>query len=211
MPREHGESGEYVETVTLDAVLDTFDHVDGPVILSADVADRLGCSRETARRKLNTLYDRGDLDRRKVSRRVIYWRDEQGEDAATTAGDDDTAEPTANPRNVESGRTRDESDGDLAERVREYLETNDIPPKTEHGRDAVVDVFRYLREHGASKTGEIQDAVYPAYAEEWGSARTMWNALDRYLKNGETPGVEKGGYGEWEYAGDESVREALRT
>jgi len=211
MPREHGKSGEYVETVTLADALDTFDHVDGPVILSADVADRLGCSRETARRKLKTLHDRGELDRRKVSRRVIYWRAQDVEDAATTAGAGDATEPTPDPRNAESGRTRDESDDALAERVREYLETNDIPPKTEHGRDAVVDVFRYLREHGASKTGEIQDVVYPAYAEEWGSARTMWNALDRYLKNGEIPGVEKGGYGEWEYAGDEDVREVLRT
>jgi len=208
MPREHGESGEYVETVTLDAVLDTFDHVDGPVILSADVADRLGCSRETARRKLETLYDRGDLDRRKVSRRVIYWRDEQGENAATTAVSDDTAEPTPAPRNAESGRTRAESEDVLAEQVREYLETNDVPPKTEHGRGAVIDVFRHLREHGASKTGEIQDAVYPEYADKWGSARTMWNAIDRYLAD--VPGVEKGGYGEWEYAGDGSVRDTLR-
>jgi hypothetical protein len=49
------------------AVRDTFDHVEGPVVRSAGVADRLGCARETARRKLETLHDRGDPARRKGS------------------------------------------------------------------------------------------------------------------------------------------------
>jgi hypothetical protein len=89
MPREQGESGEFVETLAPEDVLDVFDAVDGPVILSADVADHFGVTRETARRKLKQLADRGELDRRKVSRRVVYWR----------AGDTDT----------ESGRTRGES------------------------------------------------------------------------------------------------------
>jgi hypothetical protein len=35
----------------------------------------------------------------------------------------------------------------------------------------------------------------------------MWNAVDRYLKD--IPGIAKGGYGEWTYAGDDAVREAL--
>jgi len=91
MPREHGESGEFVETVTLDDVLGVFDHVDGPVVLSADVADTLGCTTETARRKLQRLHDRGDLDRRKVARRVLYWRgDEQ-----TPSERQETGESTA--------------------------------------------------------------------------------------------------------------------
>jgi predicted ArsR family transcriptional regulator len=78
MPREHGEGGEFVETVSLDEVLETFEHVRGPVVLSVDVADRFECSRETARRKLEELYDRGDVCRRKVAGRVIYWRQEDG-------------------------------------------------------------------------------------------------------------------------------------
>lgn len=93
---------------------------------------------------------------------------------------------------------------DLAEVIREYMAENDIPPKTEHGRGAVIDVFDYLREHERAKTGEIQTAVYPEYDTEWSTARTMWNALDRYLDD--VPGVEKAGYGEWGYAGDDAVR-----
>ena len=53
----------------------------------------------------------------------------------------------------------------------------------------------------------LQDRVFGAYDSHWSSPRAMWNALDRYLKG--VPGVEKGGYGGWEYAGDDAVRETL--
>ncbi len=80
---------------------------------------------------------------------------------------------------------------------------------TSHGRGAVVDTFRYLREEGTAATGDIQDAVFAGYEEEWSTARDMWNAIDRYLKSDDIPGIQKGGYGEWEYAGDDAVRAAL--
>ncbi len=107
MPREHGADGTYVETVPVDRVLDVFDDVDGPVILSADVADALGCTRETARRKLQALYDREVLDRRKVSRRVIYWR---AEDAARDAEAVDTAQPSREDGTRDTRPTRAEND-----------------------------------------------------------------------------------------------------
>lgn len=111
MPREHGESGEYVETVTLDAVRGVFDEVRGPVVLSADVADALGCSRETARRKLAALYDRGEVDRRKVSRRVLYWRAESGaRDARADAVEDRTDGPAAPPADGHGGHAPGEVD-----------------------------------------------------------------------------------------------------
>ena len=100
-------------------------------------------------------------------------------------------------------------DADLAEQVRRYLEEVDAPPKTEHGRNAVIDVFRYLREHGTAQTAEIQDGVYSDYTGEWETARTMWNGIDRYLED--VPGVEKAGYGKWAYAGDDTVRDEVRT
>lgn len=77
MPRKHGPNGQYVNTITEDDVLDVFDAVEGPgVVLSADVADALGCSRETARRKLKELHDAGRVDRRETGRRLLYWRAE---------------------------------------------------------------------------------------------------------------------------------------
>jgi hypothetical protein len=113
MPREHGDGGEYVETVTLDDVRAVFDDVRGPVVLSADVSDALGCSRETARRKLGALYDRGEVDRRKVSRRVIYWR---ADDADTLGAEELRGDPSTTLAD-ESGESdaRADAGGDAAD------------------------------------------------------------------------------------------------
>lgn len=73
MARERTETGEYIETVTTDRVLGIFASVDGPVVTSADVADALDCSRETARRKLSILAEQGHVDRRKTAGRVVWW------------------------------------------------------------------------------------------------------------------------------------------
>jgi hypothetical protein len=53
MVRKRGDSGQYVESITHDAVLGVFERVEGPVITSADVAERLDCSADAARRKLD--------------------------------------------------------------------------------------------------------------------------------------------------------------
>lgn len=70
---ERGDAGQYTETVTLDDVLGVFATVAGPVVTSGDVADALGCSRETARRKLRALERRGHVDSRKTAGRVLWW------------------------------------------------------------------------------------------------------------------------------------------
>jgi hypothetical protein len=210
MPREHGKDGAFVETVSLEDVLDVFDAVDGPVILSADVADTLDCSRETARRKLKELHDRGDLDRRKVSRRVIYWRD-----TPDTVGHSQKARDT--PR-VDAGDTEGETpdtdthaahadESDLVEDVRAYLEEKGVGPKTRRGRDMVCDVLGYLREHDTAKTGELKELLEPEYGEHYKNTKSLWESVSRYLKD--VPGVEKGGHGVYRYAGDEHVREEL--
>lgn len=191
--------------------------VDDPDVLAAvrahdpaatsEIAEELGISRQGADRRLRSLRDDGEVSSKKIGASLVWFlpRDTRRH-APSDAGADRSGETPADTTNAESGRTRDESE-DLAEDVRRYLEETDTPPKTDHGRSAILDVFRYLREHGTTKTGEIQDAVYPEYTDEWGSARTMWNALDRYL--GDVPGIAKGGYGEWTYTGDDVVREEL--
>lgn len=95
MSRERTETGEFVESVTSDRVLGVFSAVEGPVVTTADVADRLDCTTEAARRKLNDLYADGQVGRRKTSGRIVYWR----RDVATPSDidpDDDfwTADPT---------------------------------------------------------------------------------------------------------------------
>jgi len=68
-PRERSDSGTFVETVSLENVLGVFDAVRGPVITSSDVAEELDCTTEAARR----LYDRGEVDKRKTGRVVVWW------------------------------------------------------------------------------------------------------------------------------------------
>lgn len=68
------ERGQFTETVTREDVLAVFDAVEGPVVTSGDVAERTGCSRDTARRKLTQLSEAGHLGRRKAAGRVLYWR-----------------------------------------------------------------------------------------------------------------------------------------
>jgi hypothetical protein len=70
---ERDETGQYTETVTLDDVLGVFGAVPGPVVTSGDVAEALGCARETARRKLRALEDQGRVASRKTAGRVVWW------------------------------------------------------------------------------------------------------------------------------------------
>lgn len=80
MSRERGDDGRYTETVTLDDVHGVFESVEGPVVTSGDVAEALGCSRETARRKLQTLEERDRVASRKTAGRVVWWTTERGEE-----------------------------------------------------------------------------------------------------------------------------------
>jgi hypothetical protein len=207
--RERSDAGTFVETVTLGDVRDVFDEVRGPVITSSDVADALGCTTEAARQKLRRLVDRGELDRRKTGRTVVYWRafDEGRRERPTDTARSDPDEESGEDADSIDGRSRPESDGDLADAVREYLDANDIPPKTPHGRDAVIDVFRYLREHGTAKTGAVKSALASKHVDHYSNEKAMWESVRRYLED--IPGVDKPGRGAYEYAGDDTVREAL--
>lgn len=74
MSHNRDERGQFSEQVGLTDVLDVFEIVDGPVVTSGDVASATGCSGDTARRKLETLYEQGRVGRRKTAGRVVYWR-----------------------------------------------------------------------------------------------------------------------------------------
>lgn len=108
---ERGDAGQYTETVTLDDVLGVFATVEGPVVTSGDVADALGCSRETARRKLRALERRGHVEGRKTAGRVVWWL-EEGPDRARGI---DPADPIWTLEPGASG------EADVSERVDELL------------------------------------------------------------------------------------------
>lgn len=85
MAPKRGESGEFAETISLDDVLGVFDRVEGPVVTSGDVADTLGCTTETARRKLKVLREQGVVDSRLAGRTTLWWRTDDARDEAPAA------------------------------------------------------------------------------------------------------------------------------
>ena len=83
MARNRSAGGEFAEAVTLDDVLGIFERVEGPVVTSGDVADRLGCTTQTARRKLKQLRDEGQVGSRLAGRTTVWWlTDAAGEERA---------------------------------------------------------------------------------------------------------------------------------
>lgn len=95
MDRERSETGEFVETVTLDDVLAVFNQVPGPIVTSADIADTLDCSRETARRKLTLLQEQHTIESRETAGRVVWWLTEN--ERTTTEIDPDDPLFTGKP------------------------------------------------------------------------------------------------------------------
>lgn len=101
------DEGRFTETVTLEDVLRVFTRVEGPVVTSGDVADRLDCSRETARRKLGDLRAAGRVASRKASGRVLWW---ETDDRETTGIDPEDPFWSGEPHS--GGEPMDEDDID---------------------------------------------------------------------------------------------------
>ena len=70
------------------------------------------------------------------------------------------------------------------------------PPTTEHGEQAVVRVFSLLVEDGSKKTSELREALYPEFDDEFASAESTWQSINRYFDY--LNGIEKVGHGEWD-------------
>jgi hypothetical protein len=195
---------------------------------TSGVAELVGCKYRTAYTRLQDLREAGRVTAREIGNSFLW---EAVDDVPDPDSDPDPLTPDE-PRADESGATTVESapvnstgtatpdsmardhasetdvDGDedaLVAAVREFFA--DRPPKTSHGTEAVLDVFELLRERGTMKTGDLKAELYPTYSEHYGSERAMWESVSRYLED--VPGIEKGGYGEWTYAGDDAARETL--
>lgn len=88
----------------------------------------------------------------------------------------------------------------------------DRPPQTNHGKEAVVLTMQILREQGNMSTSDVQEAVFERLeSDKYQGPRGMWQSIQRYLGDADNAiaGIEKVGYGEWDYAGDDVVLEAL--
>ena len=95
---------------------------------------------------------------------------------------------------VVAGDDNDESDTDALAAFEAQLEGQ--PPTTEHGEQAVIRVFSLLVEDGPMKTSELREALYPEFEDEFASAESMWQSINRYFSD--LDGIEKVSHGKWD-------------
>jgi Fic family protein len=74
--RERTEAGTYKETVSAREVREAVENGDH-VITASELTDVLGTSRDTILRRLRTLHENGEVERKEVgARAVVWWVDE---------------------------------------------------------------------------------------------------------------------------------------
>ena len=95
--------------------------------------------------------------------------------------------------------------GSLRGRVAESL--TDLSVQSATAQVAIMTVWDRLREVETAETAELRECTYERHEDAYASAESLWQSIQRYLTD--VPGVEKAEYGEWRYAGDETVRETL--
>lgn len=72
---ERNDAGQYTKQFPEEEVLEVFESAPLPVLTSTEVAESLGCSRGTARNRLEALAESDQLHRKKVGARgVVYVR-----------------------------------------------------------------------------------------------------------------------------------------
>lgn len=75
MGQERDGEGKYRAEYTTEDVLSVFETASLPVLTAPEVAENIGCSRVTARNRLEELVDAGRLQRKEVGgRAVVYVR-----------------------------------------------------------------------------------------------------------------------------------------
>jgi len=89
-------------------VLDAMAAIDGPGVTASEVGIVLGCSDDTARRRLGELFERGLVKKQQKGQQVIWWRPDRERTAEKAAVD--RYEPVEGPETnastlIESGDT----------------------------------------------------------------------------------------------------------
>jgi biotin operon repressor len=169
MPKKRGDTGQYVETVGPTDVLEVFDHVDGPpVVTSADVAEQTGLSRDSARRKLEELKQRGSVDSRRTAGRVLYWRTDNAETTKQITPQETREGRASNPSDRTASREKPMGT-DSQSRSRDTRPAGLASVEFPDGRDrdqceaAVLAARDYLREQGPATMRELVTEVMPEH------------------------------------------------
>lgn len=125
-------------------------------------------------------------------------------DRSTDQSDERSSQHTYDTTGLERSQNLDESD--LLAMYRSWLA--DRPPQSEQAKAAVLTTLRLLRNQGPMTTGELQQALYEEHEDAYASARSLWQSIKRHFDD--LPGIEKAGYGKWDYTSDTDVRSKLR-
>lgn len=113
--RERNDRGQFVETVTAEAVLEVIRTSASPIVTAKEVGEALGCTAEAARQKLLALQDQGVVARRKVGAGAVVWWPVADENLAPPTEFDPSDPLFADPVTFTGGAT------DVSENVDEYL------------------------------------------------------------------------------------------
>lgn len=191
----------------------------------SDPSGEIGGSPETTLDREDETLDRREtptLDEGLPEEKVRKETDITEDRTSTVSGSDQPSEDTTDlehtalkaNKNLRSvvqnnlaGRDDTGNDEELVEAVRTYLETNEIPPETDHGRELIIDTHQYLRKHERAKTREIREGLAPDHADRYSDEADMWNSVSQYVED--IPWIEAVGENEWVYTSDQDVRETI--
>ncbi|WP_228546431.1 FaeA/PapI family transcriptional regulator [Halegenticoccus tardaugens] len=118
MSRSRGDDGRYIEKATIDDVIAVLTERDEP-LTGKEVGEELGISNRSALDKLNSLEEKGNVERKKVGAGAVVWwlSDEQRArggpvgplfDLVGLFGDDDEAAERSRKRSEEWGEEFDQ-------------------------------------------------------------------------------------------------------
>lgn len=62
---------------SLNDILDAMDLIDGPGVTASDIGIFHGCSDDTARRRLQELFELGKVERQKKGQQTLWWKPER--------------------------------------------------------------------------------------------------------------------------------------
>lgn len=82
-------------TPSLGDVLDAMTAIDGPAVTASEVGIVLGCSSDTARRRLAELLDQGLVENQRKGGQLLWWR--PGRETVESTDAVDRYEPVAGP------------------------------------------------------------------------------------------------------------------
>ena len=206
--------------VTDEEILQLFRDADPPVLTASALAEELPIGHRGVLNRLNTLWDRGTLDRMDVGPRGRVWwlPGHTSTAAATVSGStvetesgigpdshdvDERREPPGEPNLDAEDRIADPAvDGtpDGEQDAETASESESTPPDVETAldefdldddrREAVRAMYEYLRDAGTARKSDFTGEVYPEHPAGFGSAGGWWNALGKDAL-GELPNARK--------------------